>query len=113
MLVAGLGTDCLVNTFWFLLGVIPGHVHGFYITCTYFHRRAKVRKGRWPGGPKAFVYSPRVTNGGARDERVRQLWRAEQRAKDEKLARRRGSRRSSWGGGLLSPQSSGVGSRRG
>ncbi|KAH8759056.1 hypothetical protein F5883DRAFT_427120 [Diaporthe sp. PMI_573] len=80
MLVAGVGMDALVNTLWFLCGVIPGHVHGFYVTWTYFSRKKKVRRGRYPGGPKPFIYSSRVVNGDASDERVRQLWRAEQRA---------------------------------
>lgn len=106
MLVAGVGMDALINTLWFLCGVIPGHVHGFYVTWTYFSRRRKVLKGKYPGGPKAFIYSSRVTNGDASDERVRQLWREEQRAKEEKLMRKRSSRRSAFSG------SNGGGSRR-
>lgn len=101
MLVAGVGMDALVNTLWFLCGVIPGHVHGFYVTWTYFSRKKKVRKGRYPGGPKPFIYSRRVVNGDASDERVRQLWRAEQRASrgedggDNGDLRKRASRRAS------------------
>lgn len=99
MLVAGVGMDALVNTLWFLCGVIPGHVHGFYVTWTYFSRKKKVRKGRYPGGPKPFIYSRRVINGDASDERVRQLWRAEQRASrgdaDDDALRKRASRRAS------------------
>lgn len=122
MLVAGVGMDCLINTLWFLCGVIPGHIHGFYVTWTYFSRRRKVSKGRWPGGPKAFIYSQRVISGDASDERVRQLWKAEQRARDEEQlgrrrssAARRGRRRSpvsAGGGSRLSAQRNGVGSRR-
>ena len=99
MLVAGVGMDALVNTLWFLCGVIPGHVHGFYVTWTYFSRKKKVRKGRYPGGPKPFIYSRRVINGDASDERVRQLWRAEQRASSGEgggdMMRKRPSRRAS------------------
>lgn len=100
MLVAGVGMDALVNTLWFLCGVIPGHIHGFYVTWTYFSRKKKVRKGRYPGGPKPFIYSRRVINGDASDERVRQLWRTEQRAAAEKegdrdVMRKRSSRRAS------------------
>lgn len=105
MLVAGVGMDALVNTLWFLCGVIPGHVHGFYVTWTYFSRKKKVRRGRYPGGPKPFIYSRRVINGDASDERVRQLWRAEQRAKSGEgvggggssgdVMRKRSSRRAS------------------
>lgn len=118
MLVAGVGMDALVNTLWFLCGVIPGHIHGFYVTWTYFHRKRKVRKGKYPGGPKSFIYSRRVINGDASDERVRQLWKEEQRAKEDKLMRRRSSWRSavSNGGGgskrsasgALGRQSSGI-----
>lgn len=88
MLVAGVGMDALINTLFFLAGVIPGHIHGFYVTWTYFSRKRKVKKGRYPGGPKPLLYSKRVINGDASDERVRQLWRAEQRAKEEKMARK-------------------------
>lgn len=102
MLVAGVGMDALVNTLWFLCGVIPGHVHGFYVTWTYFSRKKKVRKGRYPGGPKPFIYSRRVINGDASDERVRQLWRAEQQQRassrgdgDDDALRKRASRRAS------------------
>lgn len=93
MLVAGVGMDCLINTLFLLAGVIPGHIHGFYVTWTYFSRKRKVKKGRYPGGPKPLIYSRRVINGDASDEKVRQLWRAEQRAQEEKLLRkgRRGS----------------------
>lgn len=121
MLVAGVGMDCLINTLWFLCGVIPGHIHGFYVTWTYFSRRRKVSKGRWPGGPKAFIYSQRVISGDASDERVRQLWKAEQRARDEEqlgrrrspaARRRRRSPVSAGGGSRLSAQRNGVGSRR-
>lgn len=105
MLVAGVGMDALVNTLWFLCGVIPGHVHGFYVTWTYFSRKKKVRRGRYPGGPKPFIYSRRVINGDASDERIRQLWRAQQRAStgvvsagagdDGGLRKQRSSRRAS------------------
>lgn len=105
MLVAGVGMDALINTMWLLCGVIPGHIHGFYVTWTYFHRKRKVRKGKYPGGPKSFIYSRRVINGDASDERVRQLWEAEQRAKDEKLMRRG----STWRNTI---SSNGGGSRR-
>ena len=41
-MLCGLDHDCMINCFLFLLAVIPSHVHGFYISCTYFHRRKKV-----------------------------------------------------------------------
>ncbi|KAG4410624.1 hypothetical protein IFR04_016244 [Cadophora malorum] len=57
LLVAGPGMDCLINTLFFIAGVIPGHIHGFYVTCTYFHRKHKVKRGRYPGGRKTGIYS--------------------------------------------------------
>jgi len=82
MLVAGLGMDCILNTLFFLAGVLPGHLHGFYITCTYFHRQRKVRKGRYPGGRKAGIYSEKVWNGGASNAKVRDLWEAQKRREE-------------------------------
>lgn len=105
MLVAGVGMDALVNTLWLLCGVIPAHIHGFYITWTYSSRRRKVRKGRYPGGPKSFIYSTKVINGGASSERVRQLWMEEQRTKNDQLMRKRSSR------GNAAPLANGGGSR--
>lgn len=96
--------DALINTLWLLCGVIPGHIHGFYITWTYFSRKRKVLKGRWPGGPKAGIYSRRVIHGDASEETVRRLWLAEQDAREGKAGSgrgfgRRGSRLSGGGGG--------------
>lgn len=34
-----------------------------------------MRKGRYPGGKKGLIYSSRVINGGASDERVGELWK--------------------------------------
>ncbi|KUJ16373.1 uncharacterized protein LY89DRAFT_782637 [Mollisia scopiformis] len=82
MILAGVGPDCLINTLLFICGVIPAHIHGFYISCTYYSRKRKVRKGRFPGGRKSFIYSQQVINGGASDERVRELWKAKCRAEE-------------------------------
>ncbi|KAH7417906.1 hypothetical protein BKA64DRAFT_182293 [Cadophora sp. MPI-SDFR-AT-0126] len=76
--------DCLINTLFFIAGVIPGHIHGFYVTCTYFHRKHKVKRGRYPGGRKTGIYSEEVWNGGATRRHVDQLWRGERRAEEEK-----------------------------
>lgn len=46
---------------------------GFYISCTYYHRKRKVKKGRYPGGPKTLIESERVINGGASEEHIRHL----------------------------------------
>jgi uncharacterized membrane protein YqaE (UPF0057 family) len=89
MLVAGPSTDCLLNTLFFIAGVIPGHIHGFYITCTYFHRKRRVRKGRYPGGKKPFIFSEKVWNGGASRAKVNDLWRKEQLKKEDDMLRSR------------------------
>lgn len=92
--IAGPGMDCLINTLFFIAGVIPGHIHGFYISCTYFNRKKKVRKGRYPGGRKSLIYSEEVWNGGASNEEVRELRARERRRDEEKMVKRK-SRRSS------------------
>jgi len=84
-----------MNCALFLLAVIPSHIHGFYISWTYFFRRRKVtidlvsnrghqqtdatqaKKGRYPGGPKPFIYSQKVINGGLSNAAVEELWRKE------------------------------------
>jgi hypothetical protein len=58
------------------------------VTWTYFSRKKKVSRGQYPGGPKPFIYSRRVVNGDASDERVRQLWRAQQRGANQRSAYR-------------------------
>ncbi|KAK0112758.1 hypothetical protein ONS95_014492 [Cadophora gregata] len=104
LLVAGPGMDCLINTLFFIAGVIPGHIHGFYVTCTYFHRKHKVKKGRYPGGRKTGIYSEEVWNGGATRRHVDQLWREEKRVAEEKemmrVRRKEGKRGSGLGMGM-------------
>ena len=100
--VAGVGMDTVVNCLFFIAGVIPGHVHGFYITCTYFHRKSKVRKGRYPGRRATGIYSSKVWNGGASNEHVRDLEEAEILKEEEMLMRRRTKSSRSWG---MSPKS--------
>ena len=73
LLLTGPETDTFINAVLFLLGVIPSHIHGFYISCTYFHRKNKVRKGRYPGDWKPFIYSSKVQNGGVSEREVRRL----------------------------------------
>lgn len=43
LMVCGASQDFIINCGLFLLAVIPSHIHGFYITCVYFHRRSKVQ----------------------------------------------------------------------
>ena len=87
-LLTGPEMDTIISCFLFLCGVIPSHIHGFYLSCTYFHRRRKARKGRYPGPPCTFIYDRRVWNGGLSDteveyRRTNEL-RKKQRRYDEK-----------------------------
>lgn len=43
MILSGFGWDLILNCLFFLAAVIPAHIHGFYISMTYFHRKSKVR----------------------------------------------------------------------
>jgi len=90
LLITGPYTDTLVNCFLFLAGVIPSHIHAFYISCTYFHRKSKVRKGKYPGGRKNFIYDKKVWNGGASDERVEELWERHEEGKRASVEKKGG-----------------------
>ena len=79
MVLTGFGLDLAVSCALFLLAIIPSHVHGFYVSCTYFHRCNKVRKGRYPGGPKAFIDSEEVIRGGASASEVERLRRRDKK----------------------------------
>ena len=65
MLLTGLNADVFFNCMLFLLAVIPSHIHGFFISSTYFNRKRKVRKGIYPGKPYRLIHSEKVNNGGA------------------------------------------------
>ena len=88
-LITGPSTDTLINCCLFICAIIPSHIHGFYITCTYFHRKHKVRKGKYPGGPKCLIFDTKVCNGGASDWEVDELWDRQEAAKREKRRRRK------------------------
>jgi len=103
--------DCILNAIFFIAGVIPGHIHGFYITCTYFHRKRKVNKGRYPGGRKTFIFSEQVWNGGASNEKVRDLLREQRRREQEEEELKMMKRSSKRSSGLSSGMSR-MGSRR-
>ncbi|KAF2215630.1 hypothetical protein CERZMDRAFT_3951, partial [Cercospora zeae-maydis SCOH1-5] len=64
LIMCGAEMTFAVNALLWICAIIPSHVHGFYVSCVYFHRRRKVRNGRYPGGPKALIYSDHVLNGG-------------------------------------------------
>ncbi|KAF2169231.1 hypothetical protein M409DRAFT_20455 [Zasmidium cellare ATCC 36951] len=93
--LCGLGLDLALNCVFFVLAIIPSHIHGFYITCTYFHRRRKVKKGKYPGGEKMMIFSDHVTNGGASNEEVGNIRRKEQGLPPRSRSRNGGSRRHS------------------
>lgn len=90
LLLTGPYTDTLLNCIFFLLGVIPSHIHGFYISCTYFHRKNKVRKGRYPGGPKWLIFDRKVWNGCASDQKVEELRRGMEEVRWRKGGGRKG-----------------------
>lgn len=82
-LLDSFSTDCLVNSILFVCGVLPSHIHGFYISCVYFSRRHKARRGVCPGGPKPFIYTDTILNGGFSDAKIRRL------AEGDRMRRRR------------------------
>jgi uncharacterized membrane protein YqaE (UPF0057 family) len=76
LLLCGPETDFIINCLLFLAAVIPSHVHAFYISCTYFNRKRKVRKGVYPGKWRWGIYSERVQRGGASNTEIARLKRA-------------------------------------
>lgn len=94
MMLTGLGADTALNSLLFLLAVIPSHVHGFYISWVYFWRRRKVRKGRYPGGPKRFITSKDVINGGLSDREVARLYKHDKLERKSSLRSARSRSRS-------------------
>ena len=78
LLLCGPEMDMIINCILFLLAIIPSHVHAFYISMTYFHRKRKVRKGKYPGPRRAGIYSEKVQNGGASSSEVRRLKKAQE-----------------------------------
>ena len=93
--MTGFGHDTLMNSILFLCAVIPSHFHGFYLSCTYFHRRRKARKGRYPGGPKTLIYSDDLLNGGLSAREVERRWLEESGLKRSSSRRGSMSRRTS------------------
>lgn len=73
MMITGPNEDFVFNCVMFVLAVIPSHVHGFYISLTYFNRKRKVRRGVYPGNPKHLIWSDRVNNGGASRRDIERL----------------------------------------
>jgi uncharacterized membrane protein YqaE (UPF0057 family) len=77
-LLCGLGEDFLLNCLLFLLAVLPSHIHAFYISFIYFHRKRKIRKGVYPGEHPRGIYSERVQYGGANKSEIKKLRREEE-----------------------------------
>lgn len=133
-LLCGAHWDFILNCTLLLLAIVPAHVHGFYLSCTYFHRRHKVgmyrseakgtsadrsrlqvKKGQYPGGPKPLIHSQNVTNGGASNAEVDRLWRIQQGGLGRTSSRRsnRGSMSSRQEPQMVQRQSSNRGSMSG
>ncbi|EXJ83282.1 hypothetical protein A1O1_06901, partial [Capronia coronata CBS 617.96] len=85
LLICGPNEDLLFNCVMFILAVIPSHVHGFYISLTYFNRKRRVRRGLYPGTPKHLIWSDKVNNGGASR---REMQRLKQEKEGSQLNRR-------------------------
>jgi uncharacterized membrane protein YqaE (UPF0057 family) len=83
LVLCGPETDLIVNCLLFLAAVIPSHVHAFYISCTYFNRKRKARKGVYPGKWRWGIYSERVQNGGVSNREIARLKR--EMAKEKKV----------------------------
>jgi uncharacterized membrane protein YqaE (UPF0057 family) len=89
-LLCGLSLDVFVNSMLFLCAIIPGHIHAFYISMTYFGRKNKVRKGKYPGEPRPMIYCERVQNGGASRREIQKLreeWIVEKEMKEAGLSK--------------------------
>lgn len=74
-----------------------------------------MKKGRYPGGKKAGIFSEQVWNGGASNEKVRELLLAQRRreAEEEEIRMmKRGSKRSSGLARMVSGRDAGLGPKR-
>ncbi|KAK7954211.1 hypothetical protein PG984_004010 [Apiospora sp. TS-2023a] len=63
-MVSGCGADLFVNICLTILGVIPGHIHAFYLEYVYLDRREQAREGRFAARRAPGIYSDRVQTGG-------------------------------------------------
>ncbi|KXJ92608.1 hypothetical protein Micbo1qcDRAFT_232348 [Microdochium bolleyi] len=63
-MVAGCGADLFVNICLTVLGVLPGHLHAFYVEYVYYDRKEQAREGRFAAKRAPGVYSERVQTGG-------------------------------------------------
>ncbi|THX87273.1 hypothetical protein D6D05_02193 [Aureobasidium pullulans] len=62
--IAGCGADLLINICLTVLGVIPGHVHAFYLEYVYFKREEQSAVGNYDNTRAPGVYSDNVQTGG-------------------------------------------------
>ncbi|RMZ78298.1 hypothetical protein DV737_g3946, partial [Chaetothyriales sp. CBS 132003] len=120
ILLTGPNGDFVLNCCLFILAVFPSHIHGFYISCTYFYRKRKVRKGIYPGKPKTLIYSDKVNNGGASRREMQMMQAAmEQGRLSRRMSKRRSKRVSGFDeghekdyNGALSPEITRTSSKR-
>lgn len=63
-MVAGCGMDLFINICLTCLGLLPGHLHAFYLIWVYYDRREQGREGRYAARPAPGVYSSHVQTGG-------------------------------------------------
>ncbi|KIW88279.1 uncharacterized protein Z519_10846 [Cladophialophora bantiana CBS 173.52] len=89
LIITGLNEDFILNCVMFILAIIPSHIHGLYISLTYFNRKRKVRNGVYLGKPKHLILSKRVNNGGATRREVEGLrYEKEQGKLSRRISRR-------------------------
>jgi uncharacterized membrane protein YqaE (UPF0057 family) len=63
-IVAGCGADLLINIALCFLGVLPAHVHAFYLEYVYYNRKEQASEGYYENRPAPGVYSSNVQTGG-------------------------------------------------
>ena len=97
LLLTGAGRDTLLSILLLIAGVIPSHIHAFYLSYVYFSRRKRVERGRYPGGVprRRVVFDRRVWNGGVSDAVVEEIRVREVRRRESEGKKGRGKM---WGG---------------
>jgi len=112
-LLCGPNEDLIFNCLLFLLAVIPSHIHGFYISLTYFNRKRKVRRGVYPGKPRSGIWSEKVNTGGVGRREVERLkYDKEEKKRLAKAASRGSGGGGGGGGGIMAEQISRRSSNR-
>ena len=62
--MTGCSCDLLINICLTILGILPGHLHAYYLEWVYYDRKEQAREGRFARRPAPGVYSSHVNTGG-------------------------------------------------